>query len=138
MKFAAYLYGLFCVSASIAFAAYFPSLFALKVIGKFIPIPKFAEHFVVYLFLAIPLILALLFFIRSVLKLKINGVPENFSGWRYISTALGFIVLVLGASPVIISLLSKPATGSMSGIPLGLGFIFSFFLVLPGMTTQRK
>ena len=136
MKFAVYIYGLFCVAAGIALAAYFPSLFAMQFVSKFVPVN--AEKFFLFLFLAVPVALALLYFFRAISKVKQNGIPEAFKGWRYIFTVLGFIILILGALPIFISLLFKTATGGMSGVPLGLGLIFSFLLVLPAMAIPRS
>lgn len=136
MKRAAYIFGLFCVAAGIAFATYFPYLFAAQFVSKFVPAK--AEKIFLYLFLAVPVVLALLYLVRTISKTKVYGIPEAFKGWRYMLTVIGFIVLILGAIPIVISLVFKPATGGMSGVPLALGIIFSFILVLPAMAIPKK
>jgi hypothetical protein len=136
MKLAAYLYGLLCVSAAIALGAYFVTVYILQTFINHLP-DSIAKP-VMHLFLSIPFLLAATYLIRGIVLVRRAGIPTSFSGWRYILTALGFGILILGATPSIISLWASPASGGMSGVPLALGFIFSLVFVLPSMTTPRK
>jgi hypothetical protein len=132
MRHAAYIYGIFCVSVIVGFAAYFLSIFTLIGLDKWLHLSLTTGKVIVYFFVFLPVMIGLYYFIRSIKAYKDNGMPEGFKGWRYYLVITGFFAFVLGALPVLIMILN-PTIVSMSGISLGLGITVSFFLTLPAM-----
>ncbi|MBX9849197.1 MAG: hypothetical protein K2X64_07880, partial [Rhodocyclaceae bacterium] len=102
---------------------YFPVLFATSAVAEHIPRPY--QTALIYASLFAVVSLGLAYFIRGLLAAKRHGVPSTFSGWRYALVVIGFGVFLVSSIPTAFSIFSSPAGGGASGVPLGLGLIFS-------------
>lgn len=132
MKIAAYIYGLLCVSIAIFAVIAFVLLFVSQALVGLLSV-SIQKGSVVGL-LVMSGAAALAYFTINLSRLKKVGLPETFVGWRVILVWLGFGALLLGAIPVVFALVQPKASGGLSGVPLGLGFIFSFLLTVPSMS----
>jgi len=135
MKNIAYIYGHFCISLVVFLAVYFITLFAAA---------PFSEHLtgllstlVVYSLYAIPICLASTYFLWNIIWLRKNEIPPNFRGWRYLCVCFSFAILLLGAFFTFIPMLLATPGSAMSGVPLGIGIVFSCLFVLPAMAFKR-
>lgn len=135
MKYAVYIYGVFCVSSTIGLAIYFVSIFALTSFVNLAPVS--AQKILIYIFISLPILAGLIYFIRAIKKSKNNGLPINFKGWRYALAGIGFATLIVGTIPIIFMVLN-PTPGSASGVGFGIGLIVSFMLTLPAMAGIKE
>ncbi len=135
VKYAVYIYGLLCVSSTIGLAIYFVSIFMLTSFINLVPVT--AQKIFIYIFIFLPILAGLLYFIRAIKKSKNNGLPIGFKGWRYTLAGIGFATLIVGVIPTIFMVLN-PTPGSASGVGLGMGLIVSFMLTLPAMAGIKE